>query len=654
MNYKDRDSTEGDPQLSPSLQLSMIIHSWGTPRTLTTALMYSFNQRSDTIVYDEPLYAHYLRLHPEQSRPYREELMKNMENDGNKFLSSLLSVSSPVQYCKHIAKFYNELDKDLLFNSKCVHILLLRNPLGVIRSWGANKENGIVPTCDADDVGFVDLMRIYLDIKKHTGQAPVIVDTDLLKRYPTLILRELCLSLNLPFQEQMLNWPSGPKDCDGLWASHWYHSVHKTSGFLQQSPSVSSLSQTHSNVVSQQDGSSLSLQQLEVLRDCMPFYERLHRCALGRNPNNPGSSVINENRLYLPLTSVALRIRDNKTVIDHGIQMSASDLPDPRNGDIMIYVGDKLLPRELAKVSVFDSTVQGGDAVWEGMRIYKNKKGESIIFKMKEHLDRLFDSARAMGFGSMSGDGCTDLVPSRKYIVEALKETIAVNGMYDEAHMRVTLSRGPKTTSSMNPVFNAFGCCLIIVPEWKSVGGVATYDNVKGIDLITATNRRNPPSTVDSKIHHCNLINNILPKIQANLAGAADAVMLDLDGFIAETNATNIFIVKNGELITPDATACLPGITRNTIMLIANHLGVTVTERRISLAELHASDECFTTGSMGELTPVRSCDGRLIGMGARENDDKDVSAIQRPITTRMQKAYRYLTSTGEDIRDYVE
>ena len=275
---------------------------------------------------------------------------------------------------------------------------------------------------------------------------------------------------------------------------------------------------------------------------------------------------------------------------------------------------------------------------------------------MKEHLDRLFDSARAMGFGSMSGDGCSDLIPSRKYIVDALKKTIAVNGMYDGAHMRVTLSRGAKTTSSMNPIFNAFGCCLIIVPEWKSVGGVATYDNDKGVDLITATNRRNPPSTVDSKIHHCNLINNILPKIQANLACAADAVMLDLDGFVAETNATNIFIVKNGELSTPDATACLPGITRNTIMLIANHLDIKVTERRISLAELHASDECFTTGSMGELTPVRSCDGRLIGIGASEYDDQDTtsSSMQRPITKRMQKAYRFLTSTGDNIRDYVE
>ena len=173
----------------------------------------------------------------------------------------------------------------------------------------------------------------------------------------------------------------------------------------------------------------------------------------------------------------------------------------------------RLVPREHAKVSVFDSTVQGGDAVWEGMRIYKCIDGVSRIFKMIEHVDRLFNSAKAMGFGALSGDGGEDLLPARNFVTSALRHTLAVNGMLDGAHMRVTLSRGPKTTSSMNPVFNAFGALLIIVPEWKEIGSVTTYDNSKGIDLITATNRRNPPQCVDSKIHHCNLINNILPKV---------------------------------------------------------------------------------------------------------------------------------------------
>ena len=133
-------------------------------------------------------------------------------------------------------------------------------------------------------------------------------------------------------------------------------------------------------------------------------------------------------------------------------------------------------------------------------------------------------------------------------------------------------------------------------------------------------------------------------QIQANLASAADAVMLDMDGFVAETNATNIFIVLNGELITPLGTACLPGITRNTIVELAPRIGIKVTERQISLAELHFADEVFTTGTMGELTPVRSCDGRIIG-GEGEVGIDGVK-VHRPITERLQKAYAELTLQG--------
>ena len=193
----------------------------------------------------------------------------------------------------------------------------------------------------------------------------------------------------------------------------------------------------------------------------------------------------------------------------------------------------------------------------------------------------------------------------------------------------------------MNPVFNAFGCCLLVLPEWKPVGGAATYDNTAGVTLITATNRRNPPSCVDSKIHHCNLINNILPKIQANVCAAADAIMLDMEGMVAETNATNIFLVKNGSLATPDANACMPGVTRNTIVdQLAPQLGIACLERRISLAELHSADEVFTTGTMGELTPVRCIDGRPIG--SRDADE----ALHIPVTKAVQEAYRKQTQAA--------
>jgi branched-subunit amino acid aminotransferase/4-amino-4-deoxychorismate lyase len=167
----------------------------------------------------------------------------------------------------------------------------------------------------------------------------------------------------------------------------------------------------------------------------------------------------------------------------------------------------------------------------------------------------------------------------------------------------------------MNPVFNVFGCNLLVVPEWKPVGDVATYDNKKGVKLISATTRRNPPSCLDSKIHHNNLLNNILAKIQANNAGAEDAIMLDLDGFLSETNATNIFIVKKGVVSTPEASSCLPGITRAAVMSICYKLDIPCFERRVSLSEAYSADEVFTSGTMGELTPIVVIDGRTVGDG---------------------------------------
>ena len=172
----------------------------------------------------------------------------------------------------------------------------------------------------------------------------------------------------------------------------------------------------------------------------------------------------------------------------------------------------------------------------------------------------------------------------------------------------------------------------IILPEWKPTEGATTYDNTKGITLISSSQRRNSPATVDSKIHHNNMINNILPKIQANLAGAADAIMLDTEGYVSETNATNIFMVDDeGVLLTPHADHCLPGITRATVITLAKELDIPCEVRRVSLAEFHAAEECFTTGTMGELTPVTMIDGRVIGQGVRGE-----------ITKRLQDAYKNL------------
>ena len=283
-------------------------------------------------------------------------------------------------------------------------------------------------------------------------------------------------------------------------------------------------------------------------------------------------------------------------------------LPDPRNADILIHVGGELKPRADAKVSVFDSSVQGGDAVWEGLRVYDGR-----IADLDAHLDRLFDSAHAMAFTE---------APSREEVKSAIFETLEANGMRHGVHIRLTLTRGMKTSSGMSPHFNQYGPCLIVLAEWKA----PVYDQ-SGIRLITSSIRRNNPQCIDSKIHHNNLINNILAKIEANHAGADDALMLDLNGFVSETNATNVFLIKRGALLTPHADSCLPGITRGVVIQIARAEGIPLGERNISLAEVYTAGEMFTTGTMGELSPVLEVDGRRIGAGKRGDQTKRLQQL---------------------------
>ena len=286
------------------------------------------------------------------------------------------------------------------------------------------------------------------------------------------------------------------------------------------------------------------------------------------------------------------------------------NLPDPRNADILVHVGGELKPREEARVSVFDSVVQGGDAVWEGLRVYDGR-----IAELDGHLERLQNSAKTLAFAD---------VPSSDEVREAIFETLQANGMRDNAHIRLTLTRGEKITSGMNPRFNQSGCTLIVLAEWKP----PVYSDA-GIRLITASTRRNTPECLDSKIHHNNLLNNILAAIEANVAGADAAVMLDVNGFISETNDTNVFLVKEGEILTPHADSCLPGLTRRMILRICHDEGIQATERNLSLTELYTADEAFTTGTMGELTPILEVDGRVIGDGERG-----------PLTERLQTLHR--------------
>ena len=297
-------------------------------------------------------------------------------------------------------------------------------------------------------------------------------------------------------------------------------------------------------------------------------------------------------------------------------------LPDPRNADILVHVDGEIVPREDAKVSVFDSVVQGGDAVWEGLRVYRGR-----IAALSDHLQRLQNSAKTMAFAD---------VPSSDDIRAAIFATLAANGMTDDTHIRLTLTRGKKITSGMNPKLNQFGCTLIVLAEWKP----PVYSD-EGIRVVTSATRRNTPQCLDSKIHHNNLINNILAAIDANVAGVDSAVMLDVHGFISETNDTNIFLVRDGSLLTPHADACLPGITRRMILDIASQEDIPAAETNLSLTELYSADEAFTTGTMGELTPILEADGRRIGDGNPGG-----------MTRRLQELHRaYAYEHGEPLPD---
>ena len=318
---------------------------------------------------------------------------------------------------------------------------------------------------------------------------------------------------------------------------------------------------------------------------------------------------------------------------------------DERNRDLIVNIGGKLTHRDQAGVSPFDSAVQGGDAVWEGLRLTGGR-----VFALDEHLARLRRSAHALAF---------DSVPADSEIVEEIRRTLAANGMRDGVHIRLTLTRGVKITSGMDPRLNTSGPTLIILAEFKD----PVYD-VSGIRLITSSVRRPAPDCLDPKIHHNNLLPSILAKIEANVAGADDAVMLDHRGFIAETNATHMFMVLGGRygdmaapgpsvaatapvapgspedatlagvtLATPTTASCPEGITRAMVLKLAAGTGIRTEVGDYTLPQLYNATEVFVTGTMGGLAPVIVVDGRTIGDGT-----------VGPVTRHLTELYADLTA----------
>jgi branched-chain amino acid aminotransferase len=293
---------------------------------------------------------------------------------------------------------------------------------------------------------------------------------------------------------------------------------------------------------------------------------------------------------------------------------------DERNANVRYWVNGTLRHRDEPGISPFDSVVQGGDAVWEGLRLYAGR-----IYGLAAHLARLRRSATALGFAA---------VPSDREIVAAITATLRANAMVDGVHVRLTLTRGVKVTSGMDPRLNVGGCTLIVLAEHKA----PVYDTT-GLRLVTASVRRPGPDVLDPKIHHNNLLNSILAKIEANVAGADDAVLLDGRGFVAETNATHVFAVVAGGLHTPRTVACPEGITRQAVLDLASAYDLDAQVRDLSLAELYTADEVFCTGTMGEIAGVIEVDGRAIGSGT-----------VGPVTGRIADLYRaHAAATGTPV-----
>jgi branched-chain amino acid aminotransferase len=268
---------------------------------------------------------------------------------------------------------------------------------------------------------------------------------------------------------------------------------------------------------------------------------------------------------------------------------------DDRNKDVLIYVNGELFPRNEAKISVFDSGYLVGDGVWEAMRLYEGK----LAF-LDLHLNRLWDGSKAVGM---------DLGFDRKWLVDQIEMVLEANQMKTGVHLRVMVTRGIKKTPSQDPRLTLTGPNLVIIAEYKTA---SEETRNKGITLFTSTVRRGSPDTLDPRLNCHSKLHEVQALIQAIEAGADEALMLDVRGFVSTCNSTNFFIVKDGEVWTSTGAYCMNGITRHNVIRICKENGIVCKQKDFSLYDVYAADEAFVTGSFGGLTPVNVVDGRKI------------------------------------------
>lgn len=292
-------------------------------------------------------------------------------------------------------------------------------------------------------------------------------------------------------------------------------------------------------------------------------------------------------------------------------------LPDPRNEDILIYINGDLVPRNEARISVFDSGYLVGDGVWEGLRFYDGK----FAF-LDDHLDRLFQGARAIAL---------DIGMSREELIAALYATIQANNMETGVHARLMITRGIKKTPSQDPRLIISGPTIVIIAEYKRADPNTPQ---QGLKLFTSTVRRGSPDYLDPRLNCHSKLHEVIALVQALEAGADEALMLDIHGFVSTCNATNFFIVRSGEVWTSTGQYCLNGITRQKVIEICQAENIPVFQKNFSLTDTYDADEAFVTGTFGGLTTVVEIDGRSIGTGQT-----------RTMTNKLTQLYKSLVAS---------
>ena len=286
-------------------------------------------------------------------------------------------------------------------------------------------------------------------------------------------------------------------------------------------------------------------------------------------------------------------------------------LPDPRNDNILISINGELFPRAEAKISVFDSGYLVGDGVWEAVRLH-----DGVLVFLDQHLDRLYQGAKAIGM---------DIGMTRAELTAAIEKTIAANNMTTSVHVRFMITRGIKKTPSQDPRLTISPPTIVIIAEHKQADP-ATKE--QGVTLFTSTVRRGSPDYLDPRLNCHSKLHEVIALVQALQAGADEALMLDIHGFVSTCNATNFFMIKNGEVWTSTGQYCMNGITRGKVIEVGRKHGIVVYEKNFSLTDVYDADEAFVTGTFGGLTPVIEVDGRVIGEGK-----------YGPLTRRLSELY---------------